>query len=397
MKTINKSLLTSVGILLGTLGCSDPELPTPNTFSSGATYKANFSFANATADAPSLDFYVNGVKLGTAIGGVGSSAPTTIQIATPGTAGGVTANTAIRAKATTGTIGGLLGSNDLIFRATANGTGIFAAANLATYTVIAIDSIARPLPKRLNRFTATIAFSDLTYFNPNVLPNGEIISASRRDSLNPANCPACINWDGAAQTPSTATEFANLVAYGTGTSLIPLGLTDVGGVRFYVATDAPLTFTAGTVVTNAGIRLVNAVSNANNITAVANANGSFGGPPLFVRLNGGTPINLNNMGAPNATNAFVGGVAGGFNPSAGSRTAGGVAFTTQAIAVAAVPNVYTLQVATDAAFTDIVYSAANVTFVPGKNYTVFIKGKVKTRTGVLSGVQSTISHGIITH
>lgn len=394
MKTINKSLLTSVGILLGTLGCSDPELPTPNTFSSGATYKANFSFANATTDSPSLDFFVNGVKLGTAIGGVGSSAPTTIQIATPGTAGGVTANTSIRAKATSGTIGGLLGSNDLIFRATANGTGIFAAANLATYTVIAIDSVLRPKPLRLNRFTATISFADLTYFNPNVLPNGEIISASRRDSLNPANCPACFNWDGAAQTPSTATEYANLVAYGTGTSLIPLGLTDVGGVRFYVTTDAPLTFTAGTLVTDAGIRLVNAVSNANNIAAVANANGTFGGPPLHVRLNSGAPITLTTTAA---TTAFVGGVAGGFNPSAGSRTAGAVAFTPRTIAAASVPNVYTLQVATDAAFTDIVYSAANVTFIPGKNYTVFIKGKVKTRTGVLSGIQSTISHGIITH
>ncbi len=393
MKKINKSLLTSVGILLGTLGCSDPELPTPNTFTSGATYKAYFSFANATTDAPSLDFYVNGVKLGTAVSGAGSSAPTTLQIATPGTTGGVTANTSIRAKATTGTIGGLLGSNDLIFRATANGTGIFAATNLATYTVIAIDSIQRPIPRRLNRFTATIAFADLTYFNPNILPNGAMISASRRDSLNPANCPACINWDGAAQTPSTATEFANLVAYGTGTSLIPLGLTDVGGVRFYVATDAPLTFTAGTLVTDAGIRVVNAVSNANNITAVANTNGTFGGPPLFVRLNGGVPINLTNVGAPNATNAFVGGVAGGFNPSAGSRTAGAVAFTTRAIAAASVPNVYTLQVATDNAFTNIVYSAANVSFVPGKNYTIFIKGKVKT----LTGIQSTISHGIITH
>jgi hypothetical protein len=389
MKTINKSLLISAGILMGLLSCSSPELPTPNTFSSGATYKATFSFANATADAPSLDFIVNGVKLGSAAPGIGSSLATTLQIATPGTAGGVTANTAIRAKATSGTIGGKLSSSDLIFRATSNGTGVFAAVNNANYTVIAIDSINRQVPPRLNRFTATISFADLTYWNPNT---NSYISASRRDSLNPANCPACVNWDGAAQTPSTATEFANIVALGTGTGLIPLGITDPGGVRFYVTTDAPLTFTAGTVVTDAGIRFINGIANANNITAAANANGSFGGPPVYARLNGGTPINLTNVGAPNATNAFVASVAGGFNPTAGSRTAGAVAFTTRTIAAAGVPNAYTLQLATDGAFTNIVYSA-NVAFTPGKNYTIFVRGSFSS----LTGIQPKISHGIITH
>ncbi len=384
MKKITKSTLTILGILVGLLSCSAPELPTPNTFSSGAYYKAYFNFANATTDAPSLDFYVNGVKLGAAARGIGSSVFTVVPIPTPGIAGGVTANTAIRAKATSGTIGGNLGSADLIFRATANGTGVFSAVNNANYTVIAIDSIGRDIPPRLFRYTATISFADVTYWNPNV---EEMISASRRDSLNPANCPACVNWDGAIQNPSTATEFANLVGVG----LPPLGITDVGGIRFYVTTDAPLTFTAGTVVTNAGIRFINAVSNANNITAAANTNGTFGGPPLYARLNSGAPINLTGVAAPNATNAFVAGVAGGFTPTAGSRTAT-VAFTSQAIAVAGVPNAYTLQFATDSGFTNIVYSAA-VTFPPGKNYTIFARGRFDS----LTGAQPNISHGIITH
>ncbi len=391
MKTINKLILASAAVFLGLLSCSDPELPGANTFNNGATYKANFSFGNATADGPSLDFYVNGINLGSAIRGGGSLLPTPIQIQSPGVTGAFTANSAIRAKASSGTIGGLLGSNDLIFRSSSNGTANFAAINGGNYTVIALDSINRIIPKRLNRFTATISFADLTYWNPNT---SSVISASRRDSLNPANCPACINWDGLAQTPSTATEFANLVPYGTGTGLVPLGLTDVGGIRFFVTTDVPVTFTAGTVATNAGVRFINAIANANNITAVANTNGSFGGPPLYARLNGGAPHNLTNIGAANATNAFVASVAGGLNPSAGSRSAAGtaVAFSSLAIAVAGVPNAYTLQFATDGAFTNIVYSAP-VTLTPGKNYTIFARGRYKT----LTGIQADISHGIITH
>lgn len=379
MKTINKSLLTTAGILLGLLSCSEPELPTPNTFTTGATYKANFSFANATVDAASLDFYVNGVKLGTAAAAGASSLPTTVQIPSPGTAGGVTANTSIRAKATSGSIGGKLGSADLIYRSTNNGTNNFAAVNNANYTVIAVDSINRPVPVRLNRQTATIAFADVTYWNPNT---GSMISASRRDSLNPANCPACINWDGAAQTPSTATEYANLVTIG----LVPLGLTDPGGVRFYVTTDAPLTFNAGNVATNAGIRFVNAIANANGVSAAPNANGTAGGPPIHARLR---PTAGPNIALAGGTSSVVS-VAGGFNPTAGSRTAGNLAFTSQAIAAAGVPTSYTLEVASDAGFATILYSAT-VSFVPGKNYTVFVRG-VAGGTG-----SKAISHGIITH
>lgn len=373
------------------ISCAAPELPAPNTFSSGATYKSTFSFGNATVDASSLDFYVNGIKLGTAIPGGGSSMVTTVQIPTPGTTGGVTANTSIRAKATSGSIGGLLTTNDLIFRATSNGTGTFAAVNNANYTILALDSVARPIPRRLNRNTATIAFADVTYWNPNA---ASMISASRRDSLNPANCPACINWDGAAQTPSTATEFANLVAYGNAAipapgTQVPLGLTDPGGVRFYVTADVPLTFTAGTVVTNAGIRFINAIANSNGITAAANANGTFGGPAVFARLRPAAGANITlATGTANVVST-----PGGFNPNAGSRTANPpLAFTTQVIAAANVPIAYTLEVAFDAGFTNIAYATA-VSFTPGKNYTVFVRGKFKTLTGLQSG----ISHGVITH
>jgi len=397
MKTLNKSLLVLSGIFLA-ISCAAPELPTPNTYSTGATYKATFSYGNATVDATSLDFYVNGIKLGTAPLGGGSPMVTTVQIATPGAGGGgVTANTAIRAKATSGTIGGLLAANDLIFRAGANNANSFAAVNNANYTIIALDSVARPIPRRLNRQTATIAFADVTYWNPNT---ASMISASRRDSLNPASCPACFNWDGAAQTPSTATEYANLVSYGNlpaagnpppGTQ-IPLGLTDPGGVRFYLTTDVPLTFTAATVVTNAGIRFINAIANSNGIAAAANTNGTFGGPPVHARLRPAAGVCPTGCITLATGGANVVSQLGGFSPNAGSRTQGNLAFTTQVVAAAGVPIAYTLEVATDAGFTNIVYSTA-ASLVPGKNYTVFVRGKFKT----LTGLQSTISHGVITH
>ena len=392
-----------MGLLVGFLACSDPELPTANPNFNASSYKANFTFANATSDGPSLDFYVNGINLGTAARSVALPLVTLMPIVTPGTAGSVTANTSIRCKATSGTIGGLLDSikgapeaRHLIYRSASNGTNNFAAVNAANYTAFAIDSLKRPIPKRLNRTTPSISFADVTYWNPNTKNQ---ISASRRDSLNPANCKTtlcttctgCDNWDDAnqVQTTSTAVEFANLVTVG----LVPLGLTDPGGVRFHVVQDIPITFTAGTVVTNAGIRFVNAIANSNNITAVANTNGSFGGPPVYARLNGGTPINLTGVAAlPGLSNAYVAGAAGGFTPTAGSRTAGNVAFTTQVIAAAGVPNAYTLQLATDNAFTNIVYSAP-VSFVPGKNYTIFVRGRFTS----LTGIQANISHGIVTH
>lgn len=384
MKTINKSLLITTGIALGLLACGEPELPTPNTFSNGATYKANFSFANATANGPSLDFYVNGIKLGTAAPSIGSTLFTTIQIPTPGGAGTVTANAAIRSKATSGKIGGALGASDLIYRAAASGAiNPFAAVNNGTYTVIAIDDTARVIPPRLSRrISPTLAVVDQTYWNPNT---GTFISASRRDSLNPANCPACVD-----QTVPTTIEYGNIVTIG----LVPLGLTDPGGIRYYVTTDAPLFFTAATLPTNAGIRYVNAISNANNVTVGANANGTFGGPPVYARLNGGVPITLHSTATapPNASTAFVASVAGGFTPTVGSRTAGAVAFNSQAIAVAGAPNAYTLELATDAGFTNIVYTSP-VSFAPGKNYTIFVRGAFTS----LLGIQPGISHGIITH
>ena len=394
MKNINRLFsLTSIGFMAGILACSDPELP-PADLGLGSTgFKANFTFANASADSPSLDFYVNGLKLGSGAPGAVLTGYTSIAITSSGAAGSATANTSIRSKATTDIVGGLIGSADLIYRSTSNGTNNFAALNGANYTVFAIDSLCRPVAKRLFRIVSpTLSVADITYWNPNLATSlntcsnlmafGGQISASRRDSLNPANCPSCVNWDavGLVQNPSTAVEYANLVTIG----VVPLGLTDVGGLRYYVVSDAPLTFTSVTALTNAGIRFVNAIANANGIVAAANANGTSGGPPLWARLRpaAGADIVL----AASTTHVVN---SASFNPTVGSRTAGNLAFATQAIAAAGVPIAYTLQVSTDNYLT-IAY-AAFVSFVPGKNYTVFVRG--------ISGKNGSkgISHGIVSY
>ena len=375
MKNVNKIFsLVLVGFLTLAISCADPALPTSNLANTTTPFAADFTFANATVDASSLDFYVNGTKLGTSSAPGGALATyANVPLTSSGATGSATANTSIRAKASTGTIGGLLGSNDLIYRSTNNGVNNFAAINTGRYTVFAIDSISRPVAKRLFRVTPTIKFADVTYFNPKT---GGQISASRRDSLNPANCPACVD-----QTIPTATEYANLLTLG----LVPLGLTDPGGVRYYVVSDVLLTFTpGGTDQTNAGIRFVNAVANANGIVAVPNSNGTAGGRPIWARLR---PAVGPNVTLGTSTSHVVNSAS--FNPTVGSRTTGVVTFTSQVIAVAAVPNAYTLEVSTDN-YTSVAYSAP-ASFVPGKNYTVFVRG-ISGKTGPKG-----ISHGIVTH
>jgi hypothetical protein len=140
------------------------------------------------------------------------------------------------------------------------------------------------------------------------------------------------------------------------------------------------------VNTNAGIRFVNAVANANGISAAPNANGTSGGPAIHARLR---PSAGPNITLASGTSSVVS-AAGGFNPTVGSRTAGSLAFTSQAIATAGTPTAYTLEVATDSGFTNILYTTS-VSFLPGKNYTVFVRG-MAGGTG-----SKAITHGVITH
>ncbi len=352
MKHFNK-ILFAAGLTAVVLGCKEPETPAPNISSNSSAFNANFLFVNASPDAPALSLYVNNLKTGSDAGSDGSYAQgayNSVPLTSSGASGTLTANTNIRVKAVGGSIGGKLGSNDLIYRAGNNNANNFVAVNGSNYTVFVVDTINRPVPLRTYN---SGNFGDLTWFNPKT--STQISVVEKAALTDPA-------------------EVANLVSLG----VVPLGQSDVGGVRFYVTTDViPV---LASPATQAAIRVVNAVPNTNNTP---------GNPNLFVRLTrtsgtaGSTPIALAS-GTTHVMNAA------NFSPSVGTRTAGSVAFTNQTVAAAGVANVYTLEVSTNN-FATTIYSAPNVTFTSGKVYTVFIRG-LAGKTG-----SKGVSHGIVTH
>jgi hypothetical protein len=328
-------------------GCSDPEMPTPVPDTTPSGYTANFIFAHASPDAPSLDLYINNQKTGSTVSPSQVAQPsyTNVPITSSG-AGGFTANTNIKARAASGSIGGVLGSDPVIYRAGNNNLVNFAAVNNAFYTVIAVDSIARPRPVRLLNASN---FADTTYF---YALEGRYISVVERAAL-------------------TAEQKAKTFPIG----IVPLGSTDPGGVRFYVVRDNFPTFSPGNT-TQSAIRVFNAVPNSSAIWVRLVPTP---GPGSNVTIGSNLPYIM----------AFP-----GFNPSVGSRTITGttVNFTLQATASGSVAIDYTLEVSTNATFTNIIYtSPTTVKFDVNKVYTVVVRGKIGG-----TGAQA-LSVGIITH
>ena len=326
MKFSIKSILILAALAVA---CAEPDAPKPVPSTTESGYTADFSFINAVADGPAgLNFYVNNEQVGTSKGMLEGVAHTTVGITT----NGVGANTNIRVKGAEGTIGGILGSNDLIYRAGNNNNNNFVATatNATTtfrYTFIALDSINRPAPvRKLN----ALNFGDTTFYNK---ANGQYVSTVERKAMS-------------------AIDKAQLVAIGT----VPLGSSDPGGPRFLLLTDTYPATAVLTSTTQAAFRVINASPNA---------------PSLWVRLKfiSGTGVNLTLGSSLGYTMAFP-----GFNPSVGSRSTTS-AFAAQTIAVASVPNTYDLEVASDAAFTNIVAKKSAVTFGVGKVFTVVVSGK----------------------
>ncbi|MFM9840479.1 MAG: hypothetical protein ACKVOQ_19585 [Cyclobacteriaceae bacterium] len=337
MKSTYKIVALTAIIAASFLSCDENDgitvantaaVPTPTANS------ANFFMINATVDGPALDFYVNGVSLGSSILGSGlASGYKNVAITTPGL--NAIANTSIRSKAASGsTIGGLLGSSDLIFRATNTGIGNLVAAPNTRYTFIALDELDRPVPLRtfsLNSVTKALA-ADITYYNR--ITKGQISND--------------------AYKALSVADQANFVSIGT----VPAGVSDPGGLRYYAITDTYPTDAAiaAAITTNQSfIRFVHASPNA---------------PGVFVRLVGPTTINLVTSAALNVMS-----VAGGFTPpTVGSRTAS-LAWPA-AVATGAATTSYTVEVHTNATFTALALSVPSVSFAPGKVYTIVARGLV---------------------
>lgn len=337
-KIYTLSLAMLIAIVLGVTSCEEVQTvePVANTTSTGLT--ASFLFINASPDAPSLDFFVNNLKIGPSLpSGSGQQG----AVVAPITTNNIGANTNFRGKATSGTIGGVLGSADLVFRAGNNNANNFQASAGVNYTLLAVDSLNRPAPVRtLNANN----FGDATWYNA---ANGQQISIDQYNALSSAAKARCVQI-----------------------GVVPLGSTDPGGVRFLLLSDAYPTFASGNN-SQAAIRFINASPTA-PLT------------PIWVRLRpaSGTTISL----ATNSSTHIMGFpwvISNANNPSVGSRSlnttapnggTGTLAFPLQTIASAGTPFSYTLEIATNATFTPVASSVASVTFTVGKVYTIVVTG-----------------------
>jgi hypothetical protein len=371
--------ILAITALTGFAACEDPEMPKPVPATEVSNFSAKFLFINATPDAPALDLYVNNVKAGaSATAGEAQDAYTTVPL----TSNAVIANSNIRSKAAAGTIGGVLGSNDLIYRAGNNNANNFTASNAAWYSIFAVDSINRPKPLRtLNAKNA----GDTTFYSyrgtftaPRIVGGGDTTIYLNVKNFGVDTEPS------STYAGSNSIVALNLVKKYNGNirpsfmkpiGIVPLGSSDVGGVRYYLLQDVfPQFANATDSTTKAGLRIVNAAPNS---------------PALFVRLKfvsgTGADINIPVVGSNPVSFSFVNvmnNVTGGLQPSVGSRTATGTSatFQSQTVAPSGTPNTYNVEVSSNAGFTQIVTSATltNATFGGSgnraSNYTILISG-----------------------
>lgn len=344
-KIIYKFLATvaATGVLL--VGCEEADEYTPVSNTTASNLSANFTFINAVPGVPSLDLLVNNVKAGASatLGQTSRLAYTSMPITT----NNIGANTNIRARGTSNPIGGVLGSGDLIFRAGNNNTNNMQASPGARYTFIAVDSISRPRPLRtLNAGN----FGDTTFFNR---VTGQQISTVQRNAL-------------------TLAEKQRLVPLGT----IPLGITDPGGPRFVLLTDAlPSSYTSNL---HAAVRFVNAIPNAVNpgarglTGAQIPANMVTG---ITARLVPASPGTTHTVGANvNYVMAYQ-----SFNPSVGARSTT-VAFTQFVTATAGPPVtaiLYNVEIETrlgSGGTAGSVIATIPFSFEPNRSYTIVASG-----------------------
>jgi hypothetical protein len=349
---IRFSIIALVACLVA---CEDPEIPSANPGTGFATPSANFLLVNASPDAPALDLFINGEKKFNKVTFLDNQLDKVIFPLTPTyksvplTSNGVFQNTAIVCKATDGVIGGALGSKNLIYRAGNTNLNNLQAIDGGNYTVFVVDTINRPIPVRKNN---ALGIGDTTFFK---ISDGSLISRVERAALPTAA-------DRALFPSGTTFPFGKLSPLGT----VPLGSTDAGGPRFYVAQDIFPVFPANTL--QAAFRFVHVAPNA---------------PSVWVRLKAATNVTIaSSVGNFMSFAAFTAaGAPGTITPSVGSRTNLvtnlNPTFAFQTIATAGGPISYTVEISIDATFTKIVYTSPSpVTFMPGKNYTIYANGLV---------------------
>lgn len=367
MKNVIK--IFTICALAGLGACEDVFNLTPVPAATPSTYTANFLLVNATPDAPALDLYINNLLVGSSVEpGDAQDVYNTVPI----TSNAVIANTNIRSSAATGDIGGVLGSSNLIYRAGSTNTNNFTAANGASYTLFAVDSINRPKPIRtlnaLNLGDVTYYSSQPSFTAPKIVGVGDTtiylnvatfgVDDEPSDEFASANSIIAFNlvkkYNGNVNPP-----------FMTPIGIVPLGSSDVGGIRYYLWPDVFATFTVPQSTTRAAFRVLNASPNS-----------------------GALRIRLKYVSGPGAGDIIVNAVGvqyimsngGGFTPSVGSRTqASAASFAvngTADVAPGGVPNTYDVEVLD--AGSVVKATTTNVTFGgtanPSSNYTFVISG-----------------------
>jgi hypothetical protein len=171
MKNIFKYLSTAASILaigsLAVTSCEEPDYVSADTRFTSFGLSAQFKFVNASPDAPTMDFFVQGIEAGNDLAfGVAQNGYTRVPLASSLTSFG---QVSLRGIGSSGNIGGTLGSAAAIFRAGNNNNNAFAPINRGRYTVFAVDSINRPRPlRKLSRRVVngeTVLFADATYYS----------------------------------------------------------------------------------------------------------------------------------------------------------------------------------------------------------------------------------------
>jgi hypothetical protein len=343
MKTYLKISGSILAMTMMVMGCEDLEKVTPAPSASASNLTANFLMINASPDAPSLDFYVNNVKAGASVtSGLGQAAYNTVSVTT----NSVGANTNIRAKATSGTIGGVLKSSDLIYRAGNNNSNDFVAAAGGSYTLIVVDSLNRPVPTRtLNASN----FGDVTYYSSKSTFTGKQKSDGVTDTVINLN----VGSNNSIVTANLLKKYNNnaLPSFFVPIGVVPLGSSDVGGIRFLLLTDnLPLPATSPLfpvpVSGKFAARFINAVPDGASATC---------------KINGATVGGLTTFPMTQAN----------FNPSVGSQaylTSKGSLFTNNVTAAGTYDIVVTMGAGT--------YKLTSETFADGGIYTVVLTGQV---------------------
>jgi len=353
MKKITK--IFTLSLLAGLLACEDVDTLTPVPSTDPSTYTAKFLLVNATPDGPALDLFINNIKVGTSVTpGEGQSAFSIVPI----TSNAVLDNTNIRSRASSGTIGGVLGSSDLIYRAGNTNTNNFRASNNAQYTLIVVDSINRPIPIRtLNDLNV----GDITYYS-----SEPSFTAPKKVGAGDTTIVLSVGSDNSIVTINLVKKYNSnaIPSFIVPIGIVPLGSSDVGGIRYYLWQDVFPAFVNASDSTNkAGFRVVNASPNA---------------PGLKFRLKGTANLNLNSGNAA----SYIVSNAGGQTPSVGSRTATSSTanFTLLTIATAGTPDTYDIEVSADNFAT--VFKKIAVTFGGSANkassYTIVVSGLYKT-------------------